>query len=322
MAPMKEFDLLQHVYRGNAALPGAVVIGPGDDMGAITVGQVTLLVTVDQVADGVHVDVAATAIERVGRKAIVRSLSDVAAMAARPVGAVAAASLPSDFGTDRAEALCDALRQTAAAYDCPLIGGDISIWPGGLLVTVTVFAEPAGIEPVTRGGAQVGDVICVTGQLGGSLETVDGRTHHLDFEPRIDLARKLAGNAATRPHCLIDLSDGLGRDLGHLCTAAGVHAEVDAEALPISPGATAAAQRDGLPAWQHALADGEDYELCFSLDPERAKAALPEEIDGVPITRVGRIVAPAAGRAIPVAVRLADGTVHAAADLGWEHHGS
>ena len=319
---MREFELLEQIYRANAALPPCVSIGPGDDMAALRVGALTVLVTVDQVADGVHVDAARVTVAKIGRKAVVRSLSDVAAMAARPLGAVAAACLPCDFGTQRAEALFEALRCTAALYQCPLIGGDISMWPHPLLLTVTVFAEPAGIEPVTRAGAQVGDVVCVTGALGGTLETVGGRTHHLDFEPRIELARQLAGDVATRPNCMIDLSDGLGKDLAHLCRAAGVHAELNAEALPISPGAAAASKRDHLLPWAHALADGEDYELCFTIDAERARSALPAQVDGVPITRIGRIVAPAAGRDAPVAVKLADGTVQPVADWGWEHRGS
>lgn len=291
-------------------------------MGAIRVGETTLLVTVDQVADGVHVDLAVTPVAQVGRKALVRSLSDVAAMAARPVGAVATACLPRDFGEQRAEALCVALRTTGAAYDCPVIGGDISMWDHPLLLTVTVFAEPAGIEPVTRAGAKVGDVVCVTGALGGTLETVDGYTHHLDFEPRLDLARKLAGNAATRPNCMIDLSDGVGQDLTHLCRAAGVCAELDAAALPISPGALAASERDRRPPWAHALADGEDYELCFTIDAERARSMLPDQIDGIPITRIGRIVATPAGREAAVDVRLADGSMQRVSDWGWEHRGS
>jgi thiamine-monophosphate kinase len=317
---MKEFDLLEHIYLANASLPAGVSIGPGDDMGAIRLGDQTLLVTVDQVADGVHVDAAAAPVAKIGRKAMTRSLSDVAAMAARPVAAVAAASLPRDFGAARAKELCDALRRTSESYDCPLIGGDLSFWDQSLLISVTVFAEPAGIDPVTRCGAKVGDIVCVSGALGGSLETIGGHTHHLDFEPRIALARKLGGDAATRPHCMIDLSDGLGRDLGHLCAAAGVHAELDAEALPISPGAVAAAQRDGVPAWRHALADGEDYELCFTIDAGRAQSALPDQIDGIAIARIGRIVA-AQGRAAVVSVKLPDGTLAQVGDLGWEHRG-
>jgi len=319
---MKEFELLNYIYRANDALGPNVTLGPGDDMGAVRIGDTIVLVTVDQVADGVHVDTTATSLQSVGRKAITRSLSDVAAMAAKPLGAVAAASLPRNFHSDDAQQLCDAMRRTAQEYDCPLIGGDVSIWDHPLLLTVTVFAEPGTIQPVTRAGAQVGDVVCVTGRLGGSLETVDGRTHHLDFEPRIDLARKLAGDPATRPNCMIDLSDGLAGDLGHLCRAAGVCAELNAQMIPISPGAVAASEKDNLPTWEHALTDGEDYELCFTIDADRARDDLPDQIDGVPITQVGRIVARSGDDDALVLVRLADGQTQSMTNRGWEHRSS
>ena len=243
-------------------------------------------------------------------------------MAASPIGAVAAACLPRDFGSDRADALFDAMRNAGKSCDCPLIGGDISIWDSPLLLTVTVFAEPAGIDPVTRTGARLGDVVCVTGHLGGSLETVDGRTHHLDFEPRIGVARKLAGDPATRPNCMIDLSDGLARDLGHLCSAANLGAELDATALPVSAGAAAAAARDGTEPWRHAVGDGEDYELCFTIDAGRAAASLPDEVDGVPITRVGRIVSRPAGNEAVVRVKLPRGRAEDVTGRGWEHRGA
>lgn len=290
---MKEFDLLKHVYAANAALPGSVTIPPGDDMGAMRIGDQTVLVTVDQVADGVHVDLAKHTLQQVGRKAITRNLSDVAAMAAKPVGAVVAACLPDDFGEAAATELFDAMRATAEAYDCPLVGGDISMWPGKLLLTVTVFAEPAGIEPVLRSGARVGDVVCVSGELGNSIAG-----HHLAFEPRIALARRLAANVTAPPHCMIDLSDGLSRDLAHLCRASNVSAIVQENKLPLRAGATVAG----------ALGDGEDYELCFTVS---ADAALPAEV-----TRIGNIVE--RGEAL-VSIERADGTIEPLGETGWEH---
>jgi thiamine-monophosphate kinase len=301
---MREFDLLQHVFSHNAALPEGVTIPPGDDMGAVRIGGQIVLMAVDQVADGVHVDVANTPLAKIGRKAITRNLSDVAAMAAKPVGAVVAATLPRDFGEARANELFDAMRTTGAAYGCPLVGGDISIWDAPLLLSVTVFAEPDGIESITRRGARAGDVVFVTGSLGGSL-----LGHHLDFEPRIALARDLAANRDTRPHCMIDLSDGLARDLGHLCH--DVNAVIDAATLPLRN----VAGVDALAA----LGDGEDYELCFTIDQQRA-AHLPGELHGAAITRVGSIV-PRGADGPRVVVRWPNGREIDAADLGWEHRG-
>jgi thiamine-monophosphate kinase len=311
---MREWDLLRHIYAQNKALGQRVTIPPGDDMGAVRIGSADVLVTVDQVADGVHVDLRTTPIERIGRKAITRNLSDVAAMAAKPVGAVAAASVPRGTSQDDAQRLSDGMRATAAKYDCPLFGGDVSVWDGPLLITVTVLAEPAGIEPVLRSGARPGDAICVTGVLGGSLETIDGYTHHLDFEPRVALARELASDPRTRPHAMMDLSDGLASDLRHICEASRVRAIVDARMLPISSAARRAASRSGKPPWSHAVGDGEDYELLMAAPV----GVLPPEIDGVRITEIGRFESDERG--ITVGIDAGDGITELKG-LGWEHRG-
>lgn len=332
---MRELALLQHIYGANAGLPAHVSIPPGDDMGAITLGDQTVLVTVDQVADGVHVDLASAPLHLVGRKAINRNLSDVAAMAAKPIGAVVAGSLPRDFGEARANDLFDAMRATAESHGCPLIGGDLSVWDHPLLLSVTVLAEPAGIDPVLRRGARPGDIICVTGHLGGSLVPVafpaergaNARafyTHHLSFEPRIDFARALAGDATTRPHSMIDLSDGLAKDLRHLLEPGGLAGELDVSSLPRSEAAHLAAEATGRPAWQHALTDGEDYELCFTLSPDAAEAVTQRSRHGdglgVPITAIGRVTEVANGDEVgTITLRHADGRRERFDALGWEH---
>lgn len=322
---MRESALLKHIYGFNHELPGGVIIPPGDDAGMVRLGGRDVLVAVDQVADGVHVDLDTTPLEKVARKAITRNLSDLAAMAARPVAAVAAVALPRGFGSQRAEQLVDAMREVAAGYGCPLVGGDVSIWDHPLLISVTVLAEPYGVAPVTRRGAQVGDVICVTGHLGGSLVTHEGYTHHLDFEPRLEVARQLAADADLSLHCMIDLSDGLATDVAHLCRAAdgAVGAQLWADRLPISPAAHAVSHQDHVSPWRHALGDGEDYELCFTLPPAEAERVLPAQIDGVLVTRVGIItpVEPGVSGAGVVTLVMPDGSVESVGPLGWEHHG-
>jgi len=321
-ASMREFDLLHHIYAKNRSLPARVTIPPGDDMGAVRLTGASgvsggeVLVTVDQVADGVHFDLRTTPLEKIARKAVTRNLSDVAAMAAVPLGAVVAACLPRGFSEADAELLADLMREIAGGYDCPLFGGDVSVWDHPMILSVTVLAEARGIAPVLRRGAKVGDAVCVTGALGGSIESVNGYTHHLDFEPRLALARRLAGSLATRPNCMIDLSDGLARDLGHLCDAAGLSAVLDAAALPLSDGCLQASRRDGRLAWQHAVGDGEDYELCFTLDADRA-AKMPREIEGVPVTIVGRMIERGG---VAVSLTQPDGKSMDLSGLGWEHH--
>ncbi len=292
---LRENDLLKLFARANAALPAGVAIPPGDDMAMLKVGGADVLIAVDPLIEGVHFDRAAATIEQIGRKAITRNLSDVAAMAAQPVGAVVAASLPRGMSMDDAAALYEALRGTCARYACPLIGGDTSIWDGPLTLTTTVLAEPAGVEPVRRGTSKAGDVLYVTGQLGHSLAG-----HHLDFEPRLNIARALAGDVVTRPSAMMDLSDGLAMDLPRLCE----HAQVNVDALPVRPGTPD-------PAWKHAVGDGEDYELLFA-----SSGDIPEAIDDVAITRVGEVTAGGGVRFVNN-----QGDVLDAAGLGWEHAG-
>ncbi len=302
---MRESDLLQHIYANASTLSERITIPPGDDMGAIRFGDRELLVTVDQVADGVHVNTANTSLDLIARKAIARNVSDVAAMAALPVGAVASACLPRDFGESRAKELIDHLRRHAAAFGCPIVGGDISMWDHPLVISVTVFAEAAGVQPVRRGGAKIGDGVYVTGRLGGAWDKQGGGAH-LTAEPRIAIARALATAPAIQLHSMIDLSDGLGADLRRLCAASGVAADVQAAAVPCREGVTL----------DHALSDGEDYELCFTATGD----VLPR-IEGVPITRIGRIVDPGESKATMTLVHP-DGRREPCIVTGWDHQGT
>ncbi len=319
---MRETSLLQHVYGHNADLPASVQIPPGDDMAALQLATPTVLVGVDQLADGVHVDLAHTSIERVGWKAVLRSLSDVAAMAARPTGMLVTAMLPRSVGERAARTLIDAIRRTGGTVGCPLVGGDVGVWEGPFHLTVTTLAEPAGIAPVRRDGARVGDRVFVTGQLGGSWTgPPGGSAPHLEVEPRVAHARALAKAAEAGLHSMIDLSDGLGRDLGHVCDRSGVVVEVEVARLPIRPEAEAAARRSGRPPREHALSDGEDYELCFTVDPSVADR-LPASVHDVALTEVGRIIRAAdPADESRVRLRLEDGRTVSAAAGGWEHAG-
>lgn len=304
---MREFDLIRQITGSNDALPESVTIPPGDDMAGIRIGGQQLLIAVDQVIDKVHFDLATATLDQVGRKSVVRNLSDVASMAAKPLATLLSVALPHGMLQGDAEWLVEAVRATGERYGCPLIGGDTSSHHGPLALSVTVLAEADGIEPVLRRGASPGDSIYVTGQLGGSLYAYEGRVHHLDFEPRLETARALAGNPETRPTAMIDLSDGLARDLPHLVAGA----EVQARALPVTPVARQRAARDGRPGWLHAVNDGEDYELLFTAGPD---APIPSSIAGVPITMIGRVVE------TPGIVLVDGGDRTRLEGLGWEHH--
>jgi thiamine-monophosphate kinase len=303
---MREFELLRYIYDANAALADDIAIPPGDDMAMVRLADRDLLVAVDQVIDGRHVRLATTPLALVGRKAVTRSLSDIAAMAARPVASLAAVILPPDFGAERAEALFDAMRTTAAEYDCPLIGGDIAFHGDAshpLTCSVTVLAEPVKGRAITRSGAQVNDLAYVTGALGGAV-LEDGGGKHLTFEPRIAEALQLAAALGLNLHAMIDLSDGLGRDASHIAEASNVQIVLDAAQIPCSANVD----------WRAAVAGGEDYELLFT-----ARGDVPTSLTGgLPVTPIGR-VSPRRGEGGPM-VLIQDGDETIPADeLGWQH---
>ena len=186
-----------------------------------------------------------------------RNLSDCAAMACLPAAALVTFALPQGSGMEFARELYLGIEAAGAIFDCPIIGGDTGSWPGKLAVSVMILGNAAGISPVRRSGAKPGDGIYVTGPLGGSIL---GR--HMTFTPRISLARQLAQVAPI--HAMIDLSDGLSRDLAHLCRESCVGAVLQADAIPLHDDAETLAQRDSVSPIDHALHDGEDYELLFA----------------------------------------------------------
>ncbi|MCA9296061.1 MAG: thiamine-monophosphate kinase, partial [Phycisphaerales bacterium] len=259
-------------------LGAQVFVPPGDDMAAMRWSAGDLLAAVDQCVDGVHVDAARMSMAQIGRKAMKRSLSDIAAMAERPVASLAAATLPAAMSDESACALADAMRESAQEFNAPLIGGDLARHrhDGPLVISVTVLAGPGPVGALVRSGAQVGDGVYVTGELGATLHA-DGGGHHLTFTPRINAALWLARQLGERLHAMIDISDGLGRDAGHLAQDSGVDLQLDARSIP---------RRDAC-SIAHSVMDGEDYELCFTAAGDVPRVTS----DGVRITRVGSVVA-------------------------------
>lgn len=300
---MRESSFIEWIRSQSAFDPARVPVGPGDDMAVVTCGGERVLVTTDQVLDGVHFVLSEHGPRAAGRKAMARGLSDVAAMAAEPLAAVATVALPKGFAREDAEAIYAGMRRLADELACPLVGGDVGSWSGPLAVTVTAFARPGPSGAILRSGARAGDAICVTGSLGGAWRT----KRHLTFTPRIAEARALARTC--RLHAMIDLSDGLSTDLGHVCAASGTGADVIAAAVPIHPDARAA--QDPLAA---AIGDGEDYELLFALPPDEADRLVASQPIGVPVVRVGTVVK--GGELVLV---RPDGRRDPLDPTGWEH---
>ena len=257
---MNELDLIARLTR---ALPGndTVVTGAGDDCAVLDLGLPDRwwLFKTDAVVEGIHF-LPDTPPEQIGHKALARCLSDIAAMAGTPSVALVTLALPQHFDPARIEAIYAGLNQLARQHGVAIAGGETTTNPERILISIALLGWVQKDRCLRRAGAQVGDALFVTGELGGSLA---GR--HLEFEPRLAEARWLA--AHFRPHAMIDISDGLASDLRHLLTASGAGADLLATAIPISRAAklasrTGAARKPPLLA---ALTDGEDFELLFAI---------------------------------------------------------
>lgn len=281
--PTGEFAFIDWLRQQTPADP-RVVLGPGDDTAAVrfTPGA-PALVTTDMLLDGSCFLLAEAGARRVGRKAMAVNLSDIAAMAGRPVAAVVSVGLPRQGGRSLAEELYAGLREMADEFDTAVVGGDTNSWNGPLAISVTVLGEPTGRGPVTRAGARPGDWLLTTGPFGGSI-----RGHHLDFTPRVHEA--LALHEVANLHAMIDVSDGLAADVWHICTESRCGAVLRADAIPIRDPAQQI--DDGRSPLDHALGDGEDFELVFAVSPADGRRLVETQpVPGIRLTVVGECVA-------------------------------
>lgn len=315
---------------GRSVRVGSVRLGIGDDCALLGVrpGE-ELAVTTDLSIAGHHFRMDWHSPESVGHRTLARGLSDLAAMGARPVAAFLSLGVPRDLtvrrnrGSSWVDRFFAALFRLADAYKTPLAGGDLAESPVAVADIVLVGAVPEG-KALRRSGARAGDVLYVTGSLGGSaaglvklsrlqprvgrrLWTSPARVRedlaaHMFPQPRVPqgLALRRRGFASAA----IDLSDGLSTDLAHLCEESRVRAVIEKDALPLGTGASL----------EQALHGGEDYELLFAARPS---VRLPQSIAGVPITRIGHVTAP--NRNSPaVLIDIGSGTMPVEPH-GWQH---
>ncbi len=338
LSDLGEFGLIDRLQTtlGDAATGERVLVSIGDDAAAYSISDTHAhVVTTDALVEGVHFDRAFTPLERLGFKAISVNVSDICAMNARPLVATVALGLPAGLAVEDVEALYSGMRRACLQYGCSLVGGDISA-ARSLLISVTVVGEARTDALALRRTAQVGDIVCVTGDVGAAFAglklLLDAREKLRDddsFRPDFSdfqyvLARQLAptarldlvdafSRAGVRPSAMIDVSDGLASEVHHLARQSGVGFRLYEAALPIDPETRAVADRFEAEAPVLALFGGEDYELLFTMSEARLEKL---ERQGL-FTPIGRVTAPGEG----VVVQTGDGDEIPLEAGGFDHFG-
>jgi thiamine-monophosphate kinase len=302
LGPGKEFDLVRTLL----GEWGKTAQQIGDDAAVVTVPQgEKLVVTTDTSLEGVHFRREWLNYFEIGYRATAAALSDLAAMAARPLGIVIALTLP-EADRHEARALAIGIREGASAVLCPIVGGDLT---SGKTLSLTITALGSVVKPLSRAGAKIGQHVYVTGRLGGPAAAVRAwragveptaadRARFANPVPRIEPAIALARDGATSA---IDISDGLIADLGHVAAASKVRMEIDLARIPLMDGVEPIA----------AANSGEEYEVVVTaaaMDTERLSAEF-----GLPLTEIGRVVAG------PIGVELLDNGKKISAPAGFDH---
>lgn len=281
---MAEFNYIAWLRSRTPADP-RVMVGLGDDCAVLAPAGRQQLVTTDLLMDGTDFLLDEVGPRAAGRKAMAVNLSDIAAMAGIPTAAVVAVALPRSGGRAVAEELYVGIRAAADEFGVAIIGGDTNSWTGALVVSVTLLGEATTRGPVLRSGARPGDWVMLTGPVGGSI-----RGRHLTFTPRVREALRL--NNAVELRAMIDLSDGLAADLNHVLDESRCGAVLDAGAIPIHPDAVERARTSGQSPLSHALGDGEDFELLFTVSPSDGELLLRDQpVPGITLVKIGECVA-------------------------------
>jgi thiamine-monophosphate kinase len=300
-----EFELLARLRERLPPAGPRVLLGSGDDA-AVTLPGGATATSIDALVEGVHFRRETATLTQIGRKAMATALSDLAAMGAEPGEAYVAVGLPTDLDEQECLELVDGLAAQAAQAATTIAGGDVTRAPVLTLAITVVGHAPAPAQLVTRAGAQPGDSLVLTGEIGGAAaglllleqpelsasvsERVAAalRARQLDPTPRLAAGRALAAVGA---RAMIDLSDGLGGDAAHLAAASGVGLRIDAGALPLAPGVAEIAAAAGRDPLKLAASGGEDYELLAALPGVGLAEAIAEVDAGsaIGLRRIGEV---------------------------------
>lgn len=308
-----ELNLLKK-FRAEAPTNVAVRIGPGHDCAVLDwPAHTDLLFKMDQVVEGTHFLLSgseAATPKAVGAKAIFKACSDIAAAGGRPTAVTVALNIRKGSNESLALEVFEGLRDACLAFGIGLAGGDFCTSENGLSIAVSMLGECPRGKAWTRGGARPGDALLLTGALGASRA---GK--HLNFQPRVEEARLIRALCENGVHACIDITDGLSRDLRHLCEESQCGARLETQRVPLSADALRLSS-DRAGAFQRALSDGEDFELLLAVEPSQAEELLKKWNSPTPLTRIGEILPKECG----LKILNSDGSETPLIDSGYEHH--
>jgi len=332
VSDLGEFGLIDRIRSRILSYGPDVVVGIGDDVAVLKpAGEYYLLATCDIQVENVHFLREKITPYQLGRKAAAINLSDIAAKGGRPRHFLISLALPADTPVEFVDELYHGLQAEASRAGANIVGGNLARSLGGVVVDVTLLGEVKPDHLLLRSGAQAGDRILVTGSLGRSAAGLA-----LILHPEVQVAAEqaqevLQAHLTPTPRsreglvigrlqvvtAMIDVSDGLASDIGHICDASQVGARLDAERLPISEATRAVAAQVGQDPLHLALFGGEDYELLFTVPVDRVSALVlsVQTETGVPVTDIGEIVPAAEGRTL----LLPGGKMVPLQPAGWDH---
>ena len=334
IASIGEFGLIEHLAKNNITVNPSTFKSIGDDAAVIDNGDKLTVVSTDLLVEGIHFDLMYTPLKHLGYKSIVVNLSDIYAMNAQPKQVTVSIAISNRFSVEAVSEIYEGIYAACKVYNVDLVGGDTTSSPRGLVISVTAIGQGEKDSLVYRNGAKVGDIICITGDLGAAylglqiLERekqlyLDNPSLQPDLEQqtylvgrilkpeaRKDIIEALAANGI-KPTSMMDISDGLASELHHICHQSGVGAYIEETGVSIHPDAQMMAINFKLDPITCALSGGEDYELLFTIDPSDA-----EKLKYLPdIYMAGEIVPKEDG----IKLHTKGGNVHPILAQGWQH---
>lgn len=290
LSALGEFGLIDHLTGDLKQINSTTLKGIGDDAAVIAAGEEVLVVTTDMLAEGIHFDISYTPLKHLGYKSVVVNLSDICAMNAKPEQITVSLAISSKYTLEALEALYAGMRLAAKTYGVDIVGGDTTSSAMGLIISVTAIGRAKPADVVYRSGAKINDLVVVSGDLGGAymgLQILEREKEVFKASPQVQpdlegndylLERQLKPEARTdvikflekagiKPTSMIDISDGLGSELLHLCKHSKVGCAIYEEKIPIDPVTYQRARDFNLDPTMCTMNGGEDYELLFTIPP-------------------------------------------------------